>query len=135
MASLQELKEKGIRLSASEEEELNGKQDEWYSELRVKGFYRVFDTFFKDYRQCTEFYATGFINAEDGYEWLISLNEDSYESEDDEDIYDVYLVLKTSTKWERKERKMFTGTAEEVLEFTKRADKKDYKIANRWNNL
>lgn len=135
MASLQELKEKGINLTMSEKLELEGKQtNEWYSELRVKGFYRVFETFFKDIYQCTDFYATGFINSEDGYEWLISESDESdCESEDDEIVYDAYLVLKGNNKWERKERKMFTGTAEDILELTREADKKDYKIADRWN--
>lgn len=135
MASLQELKENGINLTMSEELELEGKQsEEWYSELRVKGFYRVFDTFYKDEYQCTNFYATGFINSEDGYEWLISESDEyNYESEDDDVIYDAYLVLKGNNKWERKERKMFTGTAEDILELTRKADKKNYKIAERWN--
>lgn len=135
MASLQELKEKGINLTMSEELELEGKQtEEWYSELRVKGFYRVFETFYKDEHQCTDFYATGFINSENGYEWLISESDEyDYKSEDDEIIYDAYLVLKGNSKWDRKERKMFTGTIEDILELTKDADKKDYEIADRWN--
>lgn len=135
MASLQELKEKGINLTMSEELELEGKQtEEWYSELRVKGFYRVFETFYKDEHQCTDFYATGFINSENGYEWLISESDEyDYKSEDDEIIYDAYLVLKGNSKWDRRERKMFTGTIEDILELTKDADKKDYEIADRWN--
>lgn len=135
MASLQELKEKGINLTMSEELELEGKQtEEWYSELRVKGFYRIFETFYKDEHQCTDFYATGFINSENGYEWLISESDEyDYKSEDDEIIYDAYLVLKGNSKWDRRERKMFTGTVEDILELTKNADKKDYKIADRWS--
>lgn len=135
MASLQELKEKGINLTMSEELELEGKQtEEWYSELRVKGFYRVFETFYKDNHQCTDFYATGFINSENGYEWLISESDEyDYKSEDDEIIYDAYLVLKGNSKWDRRERKMFTGTLEDILELTKEADNKDYEIADRWN--
>lgn len=135
MASLQELKEKGINLTMSEELELEGKQtEEWYSELRVKGFYRVFETFYKDEHQCTDFYATGFINSENGYEWLISESDEyDYKSEDDEIIYDAYLVLKGNSKWDRRERKMFTGTLENILELTKEADNKDYEIADRWN--
>lgn len=130
---LEEIKEKGLRLTTSEEIELNGERNEFYEELRHRGFYRVFETYYKDEYQCRQFYCTGFNNSEDGYEWLIAINEDSDCDEDDLDnaIFDLYLVTKDSSVWERKERKMATGTVDELLKISQEKDKNEYKIANR----
>lgn len=130
---LEELKESNLRLTASEEMELDGERNEFYEELRSRGFYRVFETYYKDEYQCRQFYCTGFHNSEEGYEWLLAINEDSDCDEDDLDtaIFDLYLVTKDSSVWERKERKMATGTVNELLKISQEKDKNNYKIAIR----
>ena len=74
-------KENNIRLTTSEELELK-EINEYYEDLRKLGFYRVFETYYIDEYQCHQFYCIGFLNAQNGYEWLLSVNED-YELEDD----------------------------------------------------
>lgn len=132
---LEELKETGVRLTTSEEIELGGERNEFYEDLRKNGFYRVFETYFKDEYQCRQFYCTGFLNSENGYEWLLAINEDSeYDEEDlDKAIFDLYLVTKTSSVWNRTEKKMATGTIKEILKISQEKDKNDYKIAIRKN--
>lgn len=122
-----------IRLSTSEEYEINGKVDEFYEYMRSIGFYRVFETYYKDEYECTQLYCTGFLNSENGYEWLIGICDGDEDLDDDVAKFNLYLELKDSTKWERKQKYMFTGTLKEILKYSQECDKKDYKIARRWN--
>ena len=122
-----------IRLSSSEESELDGNIDEFYEYMRDIGFYRVFETYYKDEYECTQVYCTGFLNAESGYEWLIGICDGDEDKDNDVARFKLYLELKDSTKWIRKQKYMFTGTLKEILKFSKECDKKEYKIARRWN--
>ena len=141
---LQELKtyseKNNIRLSSSEETELLNKDNEndFYNYLRDLGYYRVFETYFKDpYYQTLDFYCTGFLNSEDGYNWLICVSsENEYDEKDfDKMIFDLYIVTKNNTRYERKDKKVMTGTANELLEYSKKKDKEGYKIAYRHNEI
>lgn len=133
LEELKKLEEKGLRLADSEERELAGERNEFYEELRERGYYRVFETFYKDEYQCRQFYCTGFCNSEDGYNWLLAINENCDCDEDDLDnaIFDLFIITKESSMWERKERLMATGTVDELLKISQEKDKNNYKIANR----
>lgn len=115
-----------IILGSSEETELMEGEDDFYGELRKLGYYRVFETYYKDEHQCTQFYCTGFINSQDGHKWLIA----ECEGQEDEPIetcqFDLYIELKDSTKWERKEQKVFTGTLTQILEFSQEKENHTY---------
>ena len=132
-------KEKGFSLASSEESELyNNKPNGFYEALRELGFYRVFETYYKDEYQCHQFYCTGFLNAQNGYEWLLSVNED-YELEDDlsnlKDIkFDLFIELKGSDKWERKDKHMLTANIEEILAYSLVKDQQELDYARRYGS-
>lgn len=121
------LEKRGLRLTDSEMTELNGERNEWYEELRAKGYYRVYETYYKDEYDCHQFYATGFMNSEEGHLYLIAGNEEN------EDLVDLYLVLNGDTQRNRKQRLIATGTEEEILEISKQKDKVNYKSAKENN--
>lgn len=128
LEELKELKDStNLVLSTSEEIELKGERNETFEKLRDLGFYRIYNTYYKDAYDCYQFYAIGFINSETGYEFLLSLNEDDDECEDIFKMkFDLYLVLDGDNKWERKEKHIYTGTLSEVLNFSRLADKIGY---------
>ena len=138
---LQEVKELSEKekfyFTTSEEEELRYGENEFHKYLREIGFYRVYATYYKDpSTQCFYFYCTGFINSEDGYNWLISTADESDNEEDYSKMkYDLYVVTIGNHKYDRKDKKVFTGTAKEVLEYSKKKDKEGYKIAVRRNEV
>jgi hypothetical protein len=120
------VEENKIIPGSSEETELLTGEDDFYSVLRDLGYYRVFETYYKDAYQCTQFYGTGFINKENGHRWLL----DECPDQEDEPVetcqFDLYIELKDSTKWERKELKVFTGTLKQILEFSQEKENHTY---------
>lgn len=133
LLDLVKLSEKeGFQLMGSEDEELEKGENPYYKKLREIGFYRVYETYYKDEYSCLQFYCTGFTNSEIGYRWLLSAVD-----EDDENLetalYDLYIVTKGNNSWERKDKKVFTGTLKQILEYSKNKDKSGYKIAARQN--
>lgn len=127
---LRRLKEEtNLILSSSEDDELNGNvYDEDFNKLRDMGFYRIYNTFYKDNYDCTQFYAIGFLNSETGYEYLISMNDEDEECEDLFKLkFDLYIVLYNDSKWTRRDKYLFTGTLQEILDYSKQLDAKGYK--------
>ena len=120
-----------IRLGSSEELELINGENEFYHYLRNIGYYRVFETYYKDpMYQTFEFYCTGFINSETGYNFLLSVSEDYFDLDFDNMKADLYIVIKGNSKYLRKDKRLFTGTFKEILEYSKNLDKEnlDYAI-------
>ena len=103
-----------------------------YNELRKLGYFRVFDTFYKDEYDCRQFYCTGFLTKPKGYEWLLVIADDNTVDDNDDDFiekakFDVYIDLKDSSVWERKDRKMFSGTLKEILDYCRKKDETEIK--------
>lgn len=124
-------KENNIRLTTSEELELK-EINEYYEDLRKLGFYRVFETYYIDEYQCHQFYGTAFINSENGYEYLLSTDDDIDSDGLDKVQYELYVVLNESSKWDRKEKLLLKGTLKEILEYTKELDKQENSDYYRW---
>ena len=134
---LEYLKSKVQMLTDSERRELETKEDLLYRKLRDLGFYRVFDTYYKDEYDCYQFYAIGFINSPEGYNWLLSFQDRDYYRPNnyrlESTLFNLYLVTKDNTKGNRKEQLVFTGTLHEILAYSKYADTLDSKVAVRTN--
>ena len=137
LKELKELRDKThLMLGSSEMIEIDTNEPNiYFNKLRELGFYRVYETYFKDEDDCREIYCTGFLNSETGYEFLIALTDDSYAGLDDDinentDIsnlqFDIYVVLKGDSQYDRLEEKIFTGTPQEALEYTKNFEQNGY---------
>ena len=128
-------KKEGFQLMKSEEEELEKGQFKFFKELRDRGFYRVYKTYYIDYYGHTQFYRIEFINSQTGYRWLLEDDDDYNDDPYTTTYYDLYIVTKGDSIIDRKDRKVFTGTLQQILEYSKRKDKSGYKIAARQNEV
>lgn len=112
------------------------KENDFYKLLNENGFFKVYETYYKDEYDCYQFYCTGFINSEIGYNWLIAIsNNQDTDIDVNKTLFDLYIVTKGNSKWNRKDKKLFTGTLKQVLEYSKHIDKIGYKNAIRQNEL
>ena len=138
LEKLKELREKThLLLADSEMAEINGKETyNLFNELRKLGFYRIYNTYYKDEYQCHQLYAVGFLNSETGYEWLIDMADDDIENKNITEIkFNVYIVLQDDSKYDRKDKKLFTGTIKEILDYTKHIEKVGYEQGKKHKSI
>lgn len=127
-----EAKRRGIKLTPSEKEELDGKVNELYEKFRELGVYRIYDTYYTTKPGYTDFYCTGFINDEIGYEYLLGTDDISVSADNLENvILELYVQLDMPEQKHRSEKHLMSGTIEEVLAYSKKFDKQPSAIYKR----